>query len=149
MHTATQATNMAWIKTKGTVRNFTPFMHFSLFFLSFSLSYPHSFVMTDAMTPFWALPEPDLKRFLPEHRPVFAKYPTSGLREPFPFPLHVCFSSLREFPRSLFPVSTFRTCSHWGQGYLDFSGNMLSTLQALRHFAQHLPSRNVLFTSGM
>jgi hypothetical protein len=38
---------------------------------------------------------------------------------------------------------------HWGQGYLDFSGNMLSTLQALRHFAQHLPSRNILFTFGM
>jgi hypothetical protein len=38
---------------------------------------------------------------------------------------------------------------HWGQGYLDFGGNMLSTLQALRHFAQHLPSRNVLFTFEM
>ena len=41
------------------------------------------------------------------------------------------------------------TSSHWGRGYLDFGGNMLSTLQALRHFAQHLPSRNILFTSGM
>jgi hypothetical protein len=39
--------------------------------------------------------------------------------------------------------------SHWGRGYLDFGGNMLSTLQALRHFAQHLPSRNILFTFGM
>jgi hypothetical protein len=36
-----------------------------------------------------------------------------------------------------------------GAGYLDFSGNMLSTLQALRHFAWHLPSRNILFTFGM
>ena len=39
--------------------------------------------------------------------------------------------------------------SHWGQGYPDLSGNMLSTLQALRHFVQHLPSRNILFTFGM
>jgi hypothetical protein len=39
--------------------------------------------------------------------------------------------------------------SHWGQGYLDFSWTMLSTLQALRHFAQHLPSRNILFTFRM
>ena len=42
-----------------------------------------------------------------------------------------------------------RVPGHWGRGYLDFSGNMLSTLQALRHFAQHLPSRNILFTFGM
>jgi hypothetical protein len=42
-----------------------------------------------------------------------------------------------------------RARGHWGQGYLDFGGNMLSTLQALRHFAWHLPSRNILFTFGM
>jgi hypothetical protein len=46
-------------------------------------------------------------------------------------------------------VSIGRASSHQGQGYLDFSGNMLSTLQALRHFAQYLPSRNILFTFGM
>jgi hypothetical protein len=47
------------------------------------------------------------------------------------------------------PIHRRRIHPHWGQGYLDFSGNMLSTLQALRHFAQHLPSRNILFTFGM
>jgi hypothetical protein len=46
-------------------------------------------------------------------------------------------------------VSHGKRSIHWGRGYLDLSGNMLSTLQALRHFAQHLPSRNILFTSGM
>jgi hypothetical protein len=46
-------------------------------------------------------------------------------------------------------TNPFENPRHWGQGYLDFGGNMLSTLQALRHFAQHLPSRNILFTFGM
>jgi hypothetical protein len=46
-------------------------------------------------------------------------------------------------------VQQITSQSHWGQGYLNFSGNMLSTLQALRYFAQHLPSRNILFTFRM
>jgi hypothetical protein len=50
---------------------------------------------------------------------------------------------------SCFVYNWIDDAHHWGRGYLDFSGNMLSTLQALRHFAQHLPSRSILFTFGM
>jgi hypothetical protein len=59
-------------------------------------------------TPFWALPEPHLKRFLYKHRLVFANSLTSGLRKPFPFPFRVRVSFLREFPTFPSPVPTFR-----------------------------------------
>jgi hypothetical protein len=60
-------------------------------------------------TLFWALPEPDLKHFSHEHRPVFAKSSTSGLRKPFPLPLHVRFfvpSRVSPFPVPRSHVST-------------------------------------------
>jgi hypothetical protein len=53
-------------------------------------------------------------------------------------------------------------CTHWGRGYLDFSGNMLSTLQAFAQqehpvhiwnviwvCAPNVPISNISFTAGM
>ena len=53
-------------------------------------------------TPFWGLPEVDLKRFSHKHRPIFAGSSTSSLQKPFPLPLRVhLFVLLRV---SSFPV---------------------------------------------
>ena len=61
-------------------------------------------------TPFWALPEVNLKCLSHKHRPIFAKSSTSGLREPFPLPLRVRSfvpSRVSSFPAPRSHVSTW------------------------------------------
>ena len=47
------------------------------------------------------------------------------------------------------PPSHFISYPHWGQGGLETSGNILSTLQALVEGTHHLPANNRLGTFQM
>jgi len=47
------------------------------------------------------------------------------------------------------PSSGPCACSHWGQGVLETSGNILGTLQALDHFSPNVSTNYIWSTSGM